>query len=233
MSEKRRRQSKTATTRPVSVPRPVRPLLETIGRLAHAQGVKAYAVGGCVRDWLLGVPTITDVDVTVEGDGIGFANHVAGVLHGSVEAHQQFGTATLQLPRLRIDVVTARKETYAEPAAYPKVSAGRLRDDLFRRDFTVNAMAMTLEPDRFGTLIDPFKGLVDLKAKHLRILHANSFVDDPSRILRAVRFAARYRFTLEPQTRWRLRQAVAAGMLERLNRGRLRKEFQRMGWLRA
>jgi tRNA nucleotidyltransferase (CCA-adding enzyme) len=99
---------------------------------------------------------------------------------------------------------------------------------LFRRDFTVNAMAVALAPGAFGRLIDPFKGMADLKAKYLRILHPRSFVDDPSRILRAVRFAQRYHLTVEPRTRRALRRAVAAGMLERLNRGRWRKEFDRM-----
>ena len=212
----------------VRMPASVRPLLEAIGRLAQAQGVRAYAVGGCVRDWVLKIPAVTDLDLAVEGDGIAFAKHVAGALGGSMVAHQQFGTATLQLRRLRIDVATCRKETYAEPAAYPKVTAGRLRDDLFRRDFTVNAMAMAIASETFGRLVDPFKGMADLKAKRLRILHARSFMDDPSRILRAVRFAQRYQLTVEPRTRRALREAVAAGMLERLNRGRWRKEFERM-----
>lgn len=215
-------------SRQVRVPASVRPLLEAIGRLAQAQGVQAYAVGGCVRDWALGMATATDLDVAVEGDGIAFAKHVAGALGGSVTAHPQFGTATLQLRHLRIDVASCRKETYAKPAAYPQVTAGRLRDDLFRRDFTVNAMAMAIAPRALGRLIDPFKGMADLKAKRLRILHARSFVDDPSRILRAVRFAQRYHLTVEPRTRRALRRAVAAGMLDRLNRGRWRKEFERM-----
>ena len=212
----------------VRVPADIRPLLEKIGRLAQQQGMPAYAVGGCVRDWALGIATVTDLDVAVEGDGIAFAKRAAGALGGSVTAHPQFGTATLQRRRLRIDIASCRKETYAAPAAYPKVAAGRLRDDLFRRDFTVNAMAMALAPVVFGRLIDPFKGMADLKAKRLRILHPRSFVDDPSRILRAVRFAQRYHLTVEPRTRRALRRAVAAGMLERLNRGRWRKEFDRM-----
>jgi len=233
----------------VRVPAEIRPLLEKIGRLAQQQGMPAYAVGGCVRDWALAalppsaafrggpdgrrfrIRAVTDLDVAVEGDGIAFAKRAAGALGGSVTAHPQFGTATLQRRRLRVDIASCRKETYAAPAAYPKVAAGRLRDDLFRRDFTVNAMAMALAPRAFGRLIDPFKGMADLKAKRLRILHPRSFVDDPSRILRAVRFAQRYHLAVEPRTRRALRRAVAAGMLERLNRGRLRKEFERMGWL--
>jgi len=145
-------------------------------------------------------------------------------------SHAQFGTAAVALPgtRLRLDVASCRRETYAAPAAYPKVSPGTLREDLFRRDFTVNAMAMDLQAGRFGALIDPFGGLPDLRARRLRVLHAKSFMDDPSRILRAARFASRCRLTLEPRTRAWMRQALAAGMLGRVNRGRLQKELLRM-----
>ncbi|MBI3087446.1 MAG: CCA tRNA nucleotidyltransferase [Candidatus Omnitrophica bacterium] len=213
----------------VSIPPALRPMLERISRLAGREGVPAYAVGGCVRDWLWGVATV-DVDVTVEGDGIAFARRLAASLGAGVVSHAQFGTATVKLSgaRLRLDVASCRKETYAAPAAYPRVSPGTLRDDLFRRDFTINAMAMGLAAGRFGALIDPFGGLPDLRAKRLRVLHAKSFLDDPSRILRAARFAQRYRLALEPGTRAWMRQALAAGMLGRVNRGRLQKELLRM-----
>jgi len=217
----------------VDVPQAVRPLLEQIGRLAEEEAVPVYAVGGCVRDWLLGIDRVTDLDVVVEGDGIAFAQRVARLLQATLQTHAQFGTATLERAQkrgepMRIDVASCRKETYAEPAAYPNVTAGGLRDDLFRRDFTINAMAMAISPRQFGRLIDPFGGLKDLRARCLRILHPNSFVDDPSRLLRAVRFAQRYGVALDSQTSRCLRQAVAAGLLGKLNRGRLRKELERM-----
>jgi len=128
----------------------------------------------------------------------------------------------------RIDVASCRKETYSEPAAYPKVESGALRDDLHRRDFTINAMATAIGPAEFAQLVDPFGGLADLRAKRLRILHPKSFIDDPSRILRGVRFVCRLGVTLEPGTGRAVREALADGLLARLNRGRLRKELERM-----
>lgn len=210
----------------VRVPAKVASLLRSIGRLAAAQRLQAYAVGGCVRDWLLGHSRLVDVDVCVEGDGIAFARAAARALKAEVVVHDQFGTATLTRPRRgRMDIAGCRRETYREPAAYPKVAPGTLRDDLFRRDFTINAMAMSVAPGAFGRLVDEYGGLRDLRAKRLRVLHPKSFVDDPSRILRAARFAPRYQLTLEPKTAVCLRQAVASGMLSRLNRGRIRKEL--------
>ncbi|MBI3325026.1 MAG: CCA tRNA nucleotidyltransferase [Candidatus Omnitrophica bacterium] len=227
----------------VAVPDAVRPLLERIGRLAQEQAVEVYAVGGCVRDWWLNVPKVTDLDVAVVGDGIAFARAAAAALQAGVKPHEQFGTATLDLPAqpasrqrrrgqtpevFRIDIATCRKETYAKPAAYPRVSRSALSDDLFRRDFTINAMAMELVPGRFGRLVDPFNGRADLARAQLRILHDRSFIDDPSRILRAARFAQRYELQLEPGTGRCLRRALGDGVLGKLNRGRLRKELDRM-----
>lgn len=210
--------------------------METIGRIAEDHGLKAYAVGGCVRDWMRGVASTVDVDVTVEGSGTALAHHLGEAFGMPVRLHPQFGTATLELPRRgrwramrrRLDIATCRKETYREPAAYPQVSTGTLREDLRRRDFTVNAMAVALNPNRFGRLVDPFHGSRDLRKRQLRILHPGSFVDDPSRILRAARFAARFHVGLERRTARQMSRALANGLLGRLNRGRLRKEFERM-----
>lgn len=210
----------------VPVPSTISPLLQRLGRLAAARGVPAYVVGGCVRDWLLRRPEVLDVDVVVDGDGIAFARAVGRELKAPVIAHQQFGTATVELSGgRRLDLATCRQETYAQPAAYPSVEPGTLRDDLFRRDFTINAMAMALAPARFGERIDPFGGARDLAARRLRILHARSFLDDPSRMLRAARLTPRYRLRLEPATGRALREALQHGMLERVNRGRVRKEL--------
>lgn len=216
----------------VQVPAGVRRLLVEIGRLAHAQQLHAYAVGGCVRDWRFGRARTVDVDVVVEGDGVAFAQQLAMRWGAPLTAHAQFGTATLQVTvgrRVRrLDVATCRKETYAAPAAYPRVTPGTLRDDLFRRDFTINAMAMSVAPETFGCAIDPFGGLRDLRAKRLRILHPKSFIDDPSRILRAARFAPRFGLRLEDATAVALERAVADGLLARLNQGRIRKELAQM-----
>jgi len=224
----------------VKVPEGVRPLLERVGQAAHEAGLHVYAVGGCVRDWLLGIERVTDLDVVVEGDGIAFAKSVATMLGGDLVSHAQFGTATIMLPGqgasrrrasvlvIRLDMASCRKETYAKPAAYPKVQPGTMREDLLRRDFTINAMAMSLHPARFGALIDEFGGLSDLRRGVLRALHPKSFEDDPSRFFRAGRFATRFGFRLEAATaRW-LRAAIRDGMVDRLNRGRIRKELERI-----
>ncbi|MBI2104525.1 MAG: CCA tRNA nucleotidyltransferase [Candidatus Omnitrophica bacterium] len=223
----------------VPIPRRVEPLLRAIGGLADQRGMRAYAVGGCVRDWLLGLPIDTpDLDVTVEGDGIAVARAAGHALGGTLTVHQQFGTATQRLRRradggrpsgpLRVDFATCRRETYARPAAYPKIAAGTLKDDLFRRDFTVNAMAAALSPARFGALVDPFHGARDLEQRRLRVLHGRSFLDDPSRLLRGIRFAQRFGLRWEPLTRRAAEEAVAAGALGWLNAGRLRRELARM-----
>ena len=211
------------------VPPGARRLLWRIGEEAAAAGVAAYAVGGCVRDWIRGVAKTPDLDVVVEGNGIAFATRLAASLHAALTTHQQFGTSTLLLSRgQRLDVATCRKETYREPAAYPKVEPGTVRDDLFRRDFTINAVAMALNRSRFGELVDPFGGVRDVRGKRLRVLHAASFRDDPTRMLRGARFATRFGWTLEPSTRRWWSEAVAADWLSRVNRGRVHKELLRM-----
>lgn len=213
------------------IPKSIKPLLEQIGRIAEARGTSVYAVGGCVRDWCLQMPRLTDLDVTVEGDGAALARVVARTLHGTLRVHPQFGTATVLLgPRgtRRVDVASTRKETYAKPAAYPRVTQGTLEDDLFRRDFTFNAMAVALNPGRFGALVDPFGGMEDLERRRLRILNPRSFVDDPTRILRGIRFAQRFEAHFDGVTAQRLKAAVQAGALGWLNAGRLGKELERM-----
>ncbi len=216
----------------VNVPSPVEAILRQVGRLAAARSLSAYAVGGCVRDWRLGITQAVDLDVTVEGDGIEIARQVAETLGGTVTVHQQFGTASVmfaqQTHRWKVDVATCRSETYATPAAYPRVAPGTLEEDLFRRDFTINAMAVVIGPGRFGSLIDPFHGARDLSQRRLRMLHERSFLDDPSRLLRGVRFAQRFRLRWDAATLRAAREAIAAGALGWLNRGRLGKELERM-----
>ncbi len=213
------------------MPAAVAPLLQRIGALADAQRTRVHAVGGCVRDWWLRIPSIVDLDVTVEGDGLAFAEALARSLRGRLVTHAQFGTATVLLRGLRtrwVDVATCRQETYAAPGAYPRVHPGTLKDDLARRDFTMNAMALPLSLGSFDRLVDPFCGADDLAAKRLRILHARSFIDDPSRLLRGLRFARRFGLRWEVKT-WRAaRAAVADGLLARLNAGRFHKELDRM-----
>jgi tRNA nucleotidyltransferase (CCA-adding enzyme) len=170
------------------------------------RGESVYLVGGAVRDLLLGRESF-DVDLAVEGDAIEFARG----LGGEVTAHGRFGTAVVRFPDGRqLDVVTCRRETYAAPAALPDVEAGTIEEDLGRRDFTVNAMAASLGED-FGRILDPHGGRADLEAKVIRILHPASFTDDPTRILRAVRYETRLGFRMDPDTE-RLARAGMTGV---------------------
>ncbi len=184
-------------------------LLRQAGRLLAAHGVPAYMVGGGVRDALLGLPFRGEADVTVEGDGVVAARLLAGELGGSVTAHSQFGTAAVHFPCLSLDVVTARSETYPHPGALPVTTPSTLDDDLRRRDFTINAMALSLAPDSWGTLYDSAGGRADLDTHKVRVLHAASFRDDPTRMVRATRYTVRLGFSLAPETAALLAQHAA------------------------
>ena len=202
----------------------LRPVLEAAPRAAGEQG-GVYLVGGTVRDLLLGEPGF-DVDLAVEGDGQLFARALAAELGGRVKPHDAFGTAVVEYgDGERVDVVTARRESYPTPAALPTVEPSTIEDDLFRRDFTINAMAAALAGPGAGALVDPFEGCRDLEAKTIRVLHDLSFVDDPTRIFRAVRYASRYGFELDEQTAALAREAIAAGLVGRLSPARLRDEL--------
>lgn len=218
--------------------RDVLKILFYIRHLAEKMDYKAYVVGGFVRDLLLGVENL-DMDVVVEGDGIEFAQNLASLLKGDLIRHRRFGTATIKffLPRrldegsitkknkFKIDISTARKEYYEYPAALPKVTFGSIKDDLYRRDFTINAMAMKLNKGGFSDLIDFFGGREDLESGNIRVLHNLSFIDDPTRILRAIRFEQRYNFRLEKTTYGLLKKAVSLGMLEYVDKQRIRDEI--------
>ncbi len=184
-----------------------------------------YLVGGTVRDILLGEEGF-DVDIAVEGDAIEFARALAGALGGRITPHSKFGTAiVLYGDDERVDVVTTRTEFYDAPGALPTVERAGLREDLFRRDFTINAMAVSLEPAGFGRLFDPFGGRADLQARLLRILHNLSFIDDPTRIFRAVRYEARYGLRLEEHSARLARSCIEMGLVGDLSSARLRDEL--------
>ena len=202
----------------------LRPVLRAAPRAAGEQG-GVYLVGGTVRDLLLGEPGF-DVDLAVEGDGQAFARALAAELGGRVQPHDAFGTAVVEYgDGERVDVVTARRERYAAPAALPTVEPSTIEDDLFRRDFTINAMAAALAGLETGSLLDPFEGRRDLEAKTIRVLHDRSFVDDPTRIFRALRYASRYGFELDEHTAALAREAIEAGLVGRLSPARLRDEL--------
>src|SRR4051812_1716299 len=202
----------------------LRPVLEAAPRVEAGQrGV--YLVGGTVRDLLLGEPGF-DVDLAVEGDGQAFARALAAELGGRATAHDAFGTAAVEYgDGEHADVVTARRERYESPAALPLVEPSTIEDDLFRRDFTINAMAVALAGESAGRLVDPFEGRRDLEAKTIRVLHDGSFVDDPTRIFRALRYAGRYGFELDAHTEVLAREAIEAGLVGRLSPARLRDEL--------
>jgi tRNA nucleotidyltransferase (CCA-adding enzyme) len=182
-----------------------------------AAGIPVYLVGGAVRDLLLGQPR-TDIDVAVEGD----VRPIADALGGEVVEHERFSTATVAVDGLLVDLAMARAETYERPGALPTVSPATITDDLARRDFTINAMALPLAAD--PTLIDPHGGVGDLRAGLLRVLHERSFVDDPTRALRAARYAARFDLELEPGTAELLRGAD----LGRVSGDRVEAELRRI-----
>ncbi len=201
-------------------------LLETLGKLAHEKGFKVYVVGGFVRDILLNRPNL-DIDVVVEGDGIEFASHITKVLGGRFRPHKKFKTAVVILPDdQRIDVATARLEYYEYPAALPTVELSSIKMDLFRRDFTINALAIELNPNRFGLLVDFFGGQKDIKEKRIRVLHSLSFIDDPTRIIRAVRFEQRFNFKIGPQTERLIKNAIKLNMFQKLSGSRIFQEFK-------
>jgi tRNA nucleotidyltransferase (CCA-adding enzyme) len=201
-------------------------LLENCGRVAEENATKAYLVGGMIRDLLLHRENM-DVDVVIEGDGIRFAEAFAKKYGCQVAAHRRFGTARLIFPdRFKIDVATARTESYHAPAALPEVYGGILRQDLYRRDFTINTLAIDLSSKNFGTLIDYFGGWDDLHQGVIRVLHSLSFIDDPTRTLRAIRFATRFNFRISQDTERLMRSAVDSRVLEKLSGKRLWTELK-------
>ncbi|MCI5142099.1 MAG: CBS domain-containing protein [Candidatus Electrothrix sp. ATG1] len=201
-------------------------LLREIGEIAESVALHAYVVGGFVRDLLLQTKNL-DIDIVVEGDGILFARELAAKKQATVRTHEKFATATVILADgMRIDVATARLEYYAFPAAMPTVEHSSLKQDLFRRDFTINAMALHLNPKRFGLLVDFFNSQNDLKERRIRVLHNLSFVEDPTRIFRAVRFEQRLDFTISRHTEKLMRNAVRMHMYEKFSGPRFFNELK-------
>lgn len=207
------------------LPSEMREAIREIGQLAEERSVRAHLVGGFVRDMLLGRRNL-DLDVVVEGDGVAFAEEAAARLGVRLKAHKRFGTAVLVLSRtLHIDVTSARTEYYTKPGALPTVERSSLRQDLLRRDFSINAMAACINPECLGAIADPFAGLRDLERGVVRVLHNLSFVEDPTRVMRAARFEIRYGFAMDPQTETLARQAVDMGMLDEVSGARIREEL--------
>ena len=179
-----------------------------------------------MRDALLGAPFL-DLDFSVEGDAVALAKRLSARTDGRITAHARFGTATVTVGDTRIDLVTARRETYASPGHLPRVEPGSISDDLARRDFSINAMALPVSPDGDG-LIDHLGGIEDLDAGIVRALHPRSFADDPTRMLRAVRYEQRFGFRIDAATQEWMAAAVAAGLMDVVNGDRWRHELERI-----
>ncbi|UCH50869.1 MAG: CCA tRNA nucleotidyltransferase [Chloroflexota bacterium] len=205
------------------LPPPVLALIKIAGKEADELGQELYLVGGMVRDLFLNRANF-DFDLVVEGDAIKLAQKFAKDSQAKLTVHARFGTAKLNYPGFSLDLATARSETYNKPGALPTVKPGNLKDDLIRRDFSINAMALHLNPKRFGELIDLYHGKDDLDNRLIRILHPNSFIDDATRILRAIRYEQRLGFKLEAETEKLLRRDVT--MLDTISGDRIRHELE-------
>lgn len=198
-------------------------LLPALGEL----GAPCYLVGGAVRDILRGRHSV-DLDVAIEGDAVAAGHALAARLGGSAAEHERFGTATVRAGPLVTDLAATRREVYERPGALPTVEPAPLAEDLGRRDFTVNAMAVGLSGEDFGRLHDPHGGQADLDAGLIRILHAESFLEDPTRLLRALRYEARLGFALERETERRAREAAAARAPSTVSGTRIRVELEHL-----
>ena len=211
------------------LPARVRHLLELAGRLGQRLNMPVYVVGGFVRDLLLDRPN-HDVDFVVEGEGVAFARALAAELGGRVREHRKFLTSMVIYHdedglEQRIDVATARLEYYESPAALPTVELSSIKMDLFRRDFTINALAIRLDCTPYGQLVDFFGGQRDIKEGVLRVLHTLSFVEDPTRSLRAVRFEQRYGFHIGPSAEKLIKNLLSLHMLDKLSGKRIFNEY--------
>jgi len=203
-------------------------LLNNTAKIAGESGYKAYIVGGTVRDVIIGWKN-TDVDIVIEGDAIKLGRIiVARLLPGAgFVAYKSFGTCSVKIKKgLKLDLARTRKEIYKRPGAMPTVRPGSLEEDLKRRDFTINAMAASINDKDFGKLFDPFNGTRDLKDGVIKILHDASFLDDPTRILRALRFASRFGFRIESRTKRLMKRALETKALDNVSSGRIEKEIR-------
>ncbi|NWF52752.1 MAG: CBS domain-containing protein [Nitrospirae bacterium] len=205
-------------------PKEVYELLKLSGEVAEELGFNAYLVGGSVRDILRGEENL-DIDIVIEGDGIIFAKTLSERLNARVRSHQRFNTAQVITDRLKLDIATARTEYYESPAALPKVETSSIKKDLYRRDFTINTLAIKLNPRDFGLLIDFFGGQRDLREKTIRVLHNLSFIEDPTRAFRAIRFSERFGFKISKHTENLIKSAVKMNLFEKLSGTRLYEEI--------
>ena len=210
----------------VRLPKKIQGLLLLIGQKAEKEGFKAYAIGGFVRDLLLGVENY-DIDIVVEDNAIGFVEKLVKYIGGTLKTYPNFGTATLTMKDgSKLDFATARMEFYPFPAALPEVEETTIKHDLYRRNFSINTLGFKLNSPVFGDFLDFFNVKLDLEKGIIRVLYNLSFVEDPTRIMRAVRFESRYGFTIEEQTMGFLENAMENNMLNQVKPGRMADEFK-------
>jgi tRNA nucleotidyltransferase (CCA-adding enzyme) len=203
-------------------------LLQVIGEKAEELGYNAYVVGGFVRDLFL-YRTNEDIDIVIEGNGIAFAKQYAKMVDARIHSYEKFGTAVIIFPDgFKIDVASARMEYYQFPAALPTVEMSSIKLDLFRRDFTINTLAIQLNPNKFGRLIDFFAAQKDIKEKSIRVLHNLSFVEDPTRVFRAIRFEQRFGFSIGKLTSGLIENAVKMDFFKRLSGRRVFAELRQI-----
>lgn len=208
-----------------SLPSRILEILKRAGLIAESMNFTAYAVGGLIRDLLLGIENL-DVDIVVEGDGISFAKKLAEYYGAKMKPHAKFGTAQIIWPDgFSIDVATARLEYYQSPGALPTVERGSIKLDLYRRDFTINTLAIKLNPDGWGHIIDFFGAQKDLKGRVIRVLHNLSFIEDPTRIFRAIRLSERLGFQINKHTMNLIKNAIKLEVLDRVSGKRIFQEL--------
>ena len=206
-----------------------RKALESVCRLATDEDLRVFLVGGPVRDAILGAPVL-DLDFSVEGDAVSLARRLAEQTGSSFSAHSRFGTATVLMGDIRLDLVTARGESYSQPGQLPEVRPSSIADDLARRDFAINAMALPVVKDtaRSGSLIDPMGGRADLESGIVRVLHQCSFIDDPTRMFRAVRYEQRFGFAIDNRTLDCMDSVISTGLMGAVSGDRWRHEIERI-----
>jgi tRNA nucleotidyltransferase (CCA-adding enzyme) len=206
-------------------PEKVKRILKIVSGVSQVLKYNTYLVGGIVRDAILKIPNF-DIDIVVEGDGIRFGKELSSKFDCRLECHRKFGTAVLVLSdRQHIDIASARVEYYKSPAALPSVESGNIKQDLSRRDFTINTMAVSLNEENFGEILDYFGGREDLKNRKIKVLHKMSFIEDPTRIFRAVRFEKRLGFKMDSQTEKLARTTINMNIVSKLNGVRIRDEL--------
>jgi tRNA nucleotidyltransferase (CCA-adding enzyme) len=201
-------------------------VIQNIAKIADQLALSIYIVGGCVRDLFLSLPA-KDIDLLVDGNALSIAQQYKKRFPDSrVICNSKFNTAKIIIKEdLAFDLSSARTEYYEHPADLPKVSSGSLREDLYRRDFTINTLAICLNQDRHGLLVNDYHGYEDLKAKKIRVLHNLSFIEDPSRIFRAISYLLKFKFTWESKTKELALNAMKSGIFERTSRYRILNEF--------